>query len=242
MVTAVSGDTWTVVRGNGSSTAATHLNGANVYGIVTAEAMNAISTIQSSGTEISNRRTLNFIGASVADDSANSRCDITVAGAAYGPATDRPSAGQAGRLYIPSDPGIITSLDNGSSWVGFNPHGVPYTIPPTSGNFTVITGTGLLSTTFLTDIPGGGLYAGPTSGDSSPGESGIGFAYRSVSGTPYDIRACIHYSNLGINYPDGGIFVLNGTKSICMAVAGGTNQIRISQWSSYTAGRRDHCL
>ena len=77
-VTAVSGTTWTVVRGDGGSTAASHLNDATVTLIVTAEAVNALVSIQAAGTETSNRRVLNFIGATVADNSGSNRCDITI--------------------------------------------------------------------------------------------------------------------------------------------------------------------
>jgi hypothetical protein len=78
-VTAVSSHTWTIVRGDGGTTAASHANGATITVIVTAEAMNALVSIQNAGSEISNRRILNFINAaSIADNSGNSRCDITL--------------------------------------------------------------------------------------------------------------------------------------------------------------------
>ena len=77
-VTAVSGTTWTVVRGDGGSTAASHLNNATVTLIVTKEAVNALVCIQAAGTETSNRRVLNFINATVADNSGSARCDITI--------------------------------------------------------------------------------------------------------------------------------------------------------------------
>lgn len=78
-VTNVSGTTWTIARGDGGTTATTHSSGATVYGIVTKEALDALTSIYSNGAEISNRRVLNFIGADVADDSGNSRVNITVA-------------------------------------------------------------------------------------------------------------------------------------------------------------------
>jgi hypothetical protein len=80
-VTAVSGTTWTIVRGDGGSIAATHAQGANIYGILTAEALNSAVTVQSAGTEVSDRRVLNFVsGATVADNSGSGRCDITISG------------------------------------------------------------------------------------------------------------------------------------------------------------------
>lgn len=79
-VTAVSGNTWTISRGNGGTTAATHADGITVYGIVTAEALNALVSIQSNGTETSDRRVLNFIGPAISDNSGDSRCDIDSTG------------------------------------------------------------------------------------------------------------------------------------------------------------------
>jgi hypothetical protein len=77
-VTAVSGTTWTVTRADGGTTAASHLDDATITLIVTAEAVNALVSIQAAGTETSNRRVLNFINATVADNSGSNRCDITI--------------------------------------------------------------------------------------------------------------------------------------------------------------------
>ena len=54
------------------------LNNATVTLIVTKEAVDALVSIQAAGTETSNRRVLNFIGATVADNSGSNRCDITI--------------------------------------------------------------------------------------------------------------------------------------------------------------------
>jgi hypothetical protein len=77
-VTAVSGSTWTVTRGDGGTTAASHLDQADIFVVVTKEAVDALVTVQASGTEVSNRRILNLVGAKVADNSGSSRVDITV--------------------------------------------------------------------------------------------------------------------------------------------------------------------
>lgn len=81
-VTAVSSDTFTVARGDGGSTAATHLNGATVVSVLTAEALNNLVAIEQAGTAVSSRRTLNFIGGiaagPVADNSGSNRADITL--------------------------------------------------------------------------------------------------------------------------------------------------------------------
>lgn len=82
-VTAVSGTTWTIVRGDGGSTAASHTDGTTIYVIVTAEALNALVSIQNSDTEVSTRRVLDFDGHfAVTDDSGNARCKI--AGSTFG--------------------------------------------------------------------------------------------------------------------------------------------------------------
>jgi hypothetical protein len=79
-VSAVSGSTWTVTRGNGGTTAASHADSAPIDVIITAEALNALVSVQAGGTEVSNRRVLNFIGATVSDNSGSSRADITIQG------------------------------------------------------------------------------------------------------------------------------------------------------------------
>lgn len=79
-VTNVSGSTWTVARGDGGTTAAAHADSAPIDVIVTKEALDALVCVQSGGTEISNRRVLNFIGATVADNSGSGRADITIQG------------------------------------------------------------------------------------------------------------------------------------------------------------------
>lgn len=79
-VTAVSGLTWTVVRGDGGSTAATHADNATVDIIVTKEAIDSLVTVQASGTEVSNRRVINFTGAMVTDDSTNKRANVAISG------------------------------------------------------------------------------------------------------------------------------------------------------------------
>jgi hypothetical protein len=77
-VTAVSSHTWTVVRGDGGTTAATHLDGTTIYVVVTKEALDALVSVQLNGTETSNRRILNFDNSfTVADNSGNGRVDIS---------------------------------------------------------------------------------------------------------------------------------------------------------------------
>jgi hypothetical protein len=81
-VTGVSGLVWTVVRGDGGSTAAAHSDNAVVYLVVTKEALDSIVTVQSGGSEVSSRRVLNFTGATVTDDSGDGRVNITIPPAA----------------------------------------------------------------------------------------------------------------------------------------------------------------
>lgn len=77
-VTAVSSHTWTIVRGDGGTSAASHADGLTAYVIVTKQAVDALVSIQAAGSEVSNRRVLNIIGAKVADNSGNACCDITI--------------------------------------------------------------------------------------------------------------------------------------------------------------------
>jgi hypothetical protein len=211
-VTNVSGVTWTVSRGNGGSTPATHSAGATVTQLLTAEALNAAVSIQQSGTEESNRRVLNFIGASVADNPGQSRADITIAGAAYGAAASRPSAGQSGRIYIPSD-GLIVSVDTGTQWIGLNPFGASFTIPPTLSNWTSFNATYMATT----DIPGGGINVRSTSVAMLDYISGI---VRTLSnGSSYSIVTAISLLQSNSSYPDFGLCISDGTKFIAFSVA-----------------------
>ena len=91
-VTSISGSTWTISRGQEGTTAASHSTGAAVNLIVTAAALNALPCIHSNGTEISNRRTLNFINGTVADNSGSNRCDITLPLTPYYSAVQPPAA------------------------------------------------------------------------------------------------------------------------------------------------------
>lgn len=80
-VTAVSGSTWTIVRGDDGTSAASHTDGATAYIIVTRAALNALVSIQNVDTEVSTRRVLDFDGHfGVSDDSGNARCKIIGSG------------------------------------------------------------------------------------------------------------------------------------------------------------------
>lgn len=80
-VTATPGtNQWTVVRGDGGTTAAIHVNGSTVKQVLTKEGLDALVSIQTSGSETANRRILNFDGGgfTVTDNSGSSRVDIGV--------------------------------------------------------------------------------------------------------------------------------------------------------------------
>lgn len=82
------------------------------------------ATIQEEGTPVTQRRTLNFVGASVTatDDAANSRTNVTVTASASssisrGTEGARPTAASATNgLYYATDTGILWE-SNGSTWV-----------------------------------------------------------------------------------------------------------------------------
>jgi hypothetical protein len=80
-VTATPGaNQWTVVRGDGGSTAAAHVNGSTVKQVLTKESLDALVSVQVSGVDTANRRILNFDGGgfTVTDNSGSSRVDIAV--------------------------------------------------------------------------------------------------------------------------------------------------------------------
>lgn len=204
-VTAISGTTWTVARGDGGTVAATHASGATVVAIITKQALDALVTVQASGTETSNRRVLNFVGATVADDPTNGRANITTAGGAgYGAGSSRPAAGHAGALYIPSD-GIMPAIDTGSAWVGINPGGAPFTIPPVISSWTSVTGSPLVTT----DIPAGGItFLTPKSVVTTI----CGLTRTLANGSSYDVRCAISLL-IGISaFEQFGMMVSDGTK------------------------------
>lgn len=75
-ITAVSGSTWTISRGQEGTTAVSHADGTIVYVILTKAAIDALVSVQTNGTETSNRRVLNIIGGTVVDNSGSGRADI----------------------------------------------------------------------------------------------------------------------------------------------------------------------
>jgi hypothetical protein len=314
IVTGVSGSTFTVTRGAESTTTASHAQGVAVYGILTKGALDAIVTCQQSGTEESSRRVLNFIGATVADDSGNARTNITIAGLpsianhhtlantsgssaqpvdtslsaliddaiagtqgdilyrgastwsalapgtagyvlktggasanpswvdpttlgtliGYGAGASRPGSGVvAGQTYIPSD-GIMTSIWSGSAWVGHNPFGAPFTIPPiSSSGWTQFNS----SAATVTDYPGGGIgvvfnYTGLS---STP----VWSLYRSLSGigTNYTLTAAMII--LTPNYSTNarfGITINDGTKTILFGYQTSTHTVSVETYTTTAGG------
>lgn len=236
-VTAASGNTLTVVRGAEGTTAASHSSGASVINVVTSQSLNAIVTIQSAGTEISSRRVLNFVsGATVADNSGSSRCDITVSGGGggstvgYGAGSSKPSPGTAGNMYIPNN-GAIVSVDTGSAWVGFNPFGLVFTIPPVMSAWTQIQ-----SSLFTgADIPGGGIsMLVPV----TTGVSLVGLQKAPASPTSYTVIACFSILGMAVNNPGLGIMISDGTKFVVYGpvVASGDDMVlNVGQFNSLTS-------
>lgn len=134
LVTSISGTTWTVTRGDGGTTATSHGNGTQIYGVVTKEALDAIISFLLNGSTVSDRRIINIIGA-IADDVANSRVNIyinkhdTIANL---DGTIPP----AGAIFRPKDsPNHFVS--DGSKWIGYGP-ALPQTIPPAASGLTWI--------------------------------------------------------------------------------------------------------
>lgn len=112
-VTAVSGNTWTVVRNDGGSSADSHSDNAPINLVVTKEAVDAIVSVRQSGSEIANRRALNFVGATVADDAANGQATITV------------SSGPVDEIAFTTPPAsnTLTWVNQGSASVSNNSYG-----------------------------------------------------------------------------------------------------------------------
>lgn len=105
-VTAVSGNTLTVVRGTENTTASSHTSGSTVTVILTAAALAAFRS--------------NNIG--------------------FDTVANRPSAGYAGRLYIPKDGSGSLAIDDGTNWNPFGLYNFALTAPST-GTFGTTFGT-----------------------------------------------------------------------------------------------------
>lgn len=70
----------TVVRGDGGTTGAIHLDSATVRVVLTKESLDALMSVQLNGSETSNRRVINFSSDfSVADNSGSGRVDVGIA-------------------------------------------------------------------------------------------------------------------------------------------------------------------
>jgi hypothetical protein len=200
-VTAVSGDklTWTVARGDGGTAAAAHAADTPVYIVVTKEAIDAIVTVQGDGTEVASRRVLNFTGATVTDDPANGRVhvDFVPGGATLGAIADLPAAGEAGRVYAPTDAPNLR-VDDGSVWT---PYGPIYrlTTPPAAASWTWTNQGGAT----LSDSPVGPfMYAPHASGDL------VRYVTIAYPATPFVLTCCFTCVQPRANFPQFG-FVLD---------------------------------
>jgi hypothetical protein len=143
----------------------------------------------------------------------------------YGAAAGRPAPGTAGNLYIPSD-GLVTSLDTGSSWVGYMPGNAIMTIPPVVADWTALHGT----ITTASDIPGGGivLAAIATGSDTLSGIS------RPLSApTGYTITAAMRSTYQNSNGRTG-IFISDGTQ-FCTVGWRGDGVLLASLWNTATS-------
>lgn len=68
-----------VIRGDGGTTPATHLNGVTVLVVLTKESLDNLVSIQDDDSEIGNRRILNFTSGILAvDDGSNERANVSI--------------------------------------------------------------------------------------------------------------------------------------------------------------------
>lgn len=133
-VTAVSGTTWTVTRGDGGTVAASHTSSTQIYGIVTKEALDAIISFYKDGTFLADRRIINLIGA-ISDDVGNSRVNIYVAKSDVIANLDG-SVPLAGGIYRGTDSPYM-QVSDGNNWVNYGP-AIPHKIPPAASGLTWI--------------------------------------------------------------------------------------------------------
>lgn len=224
-VTNVTGHVWTVVRGDDGTTAATHADATNINIVITKASLDALVSIQSGGTEITNRRVLNLVGANVADNAGQSRSDITILGSNYNTGANKPAAGFTGRLYIPSD-GVITQVDSGSAYLGYSANGL-FTIPPTVSNWSWAN----QGTATATDIPGGGIYLLTTThvGDDNK------LLLRTLS-PPYTITCGFKAMIADINNSRTGIYLYDTVSTkVEMFGLGEARNYRVSTWATPTS-------
>jgi hypothetical protein len=231
-VTAVSGNTWTISRGDGGTSAASHADGLTAYLIVTKESLDALVSIQADGTETSNRRVLNFINFTVADNSGSTRCDITDTAATTGTTSGLPAAGDTNKnhLYLPTD-GPIIQQSSGSAWSPYGPL-FPLTKPPAAGTWTT---SGISGSITLSDS-----NAGPVL--HAPGNSGTAvyrMALISAPATPYTITAgFLAQGPINANLRWGLIWRNSSSTKIISfghTCNGGPLELNVSQFNSSTS-------
>ena len=231
-VTGVSGDVFTVVRGDGSTSASSHSDGTAVYGIVTKEALESIIVVAANGTDTSARRRLNFIGATVADNSGSNRCDITFSGGGgggYGTLSSEPSASSpTGEIYLASDAARV-DISDGTNWHSFAPI-FPITPPPLVATWNT---TNISGSVTLTDSNAGPFLYAPA------GSGTLRMVMKTAPSTPYTITAAFlcqmsisssYRTGLIIRDSSGGKLTTFG-----MAANGGPITLNISQWNSITS-------
>lgn len=96
---------------------------------------------------------------------------------------NRPAAGRAGALYVPST-GPLIQRDNGASWDSFGPF-FKFTQPPAIGSFTGVNTTG--GSTAVASDNGGSISV------IKPAQSGINWTgwFKSAPSTPYTVTAAV---------------------------------------------------
>ena len=156
-------------------------------------------------------------------------CDLADVGGGltYGPGASRPGPGTAGRVYVPSD-GVITSIDTGSAWVGWNPGGAVLTIPPAVSSWTPLAG----QTGTCADIAGGGIAL------SVNGTSGLSQAalYRSLgSSTVYSVSCAMRTCCGNAGYPSWGLFVGGASKTLTLGQVSSGN-VQITSQTGFLSG------
>lgn len=228
-VTGIALGVWTVARGDGGTSAVSHAQGSNIYGIVTKEALDSILTIAQSGSDVGQRRRLNFIGPTVADNGGTDSADITVTGGFVKDVTaSKPSAATgSGKLFLPTD-GPAVEYSDGSTWFQYGPI-FPFTRPPLAASWT---GVGISGSTTLTDSNAGVYLTTPSSTGT------YRFAEINYPTAPWTITACfVHSCGLTNNARIPALIMYDGTKVQSFGLASDTAvmNLNVSNFTTVTA-------
>jgi len=138
---------------------------------------------------------------------------------------NRPTAGNAGNLFLPSD-GFVIERDDGAAWASWGP--IYRLTKPVLSEFAWVN----QSTATATEA-GGGIYllAPAVSGDQ------LRVLKKAAPGTPYVVTACFLHHNHQVNYNQCGLVFRQSSdgKIVSYAIHGEGASWKVTKWNSHSS-------